>query len=91
MIAWLIVLGVLVLLAILPLGVSAWYNENGPLVRLIIGPVKLTLFPGKKKAKKENPKKEAKTDARKQAKAEKKAWKPFLRARFLDYVLCAPL
>lgn len=75
MITWLIVLGVLVLLAILPLGVSAWYNENGPLVRLIIGPVKLTLFPGKKKAKKENPKKEAKTDARKQAKAEKKAWK----------------
>ena len=75
MIAWLIVLGVLVGLAILPLGVSAWYNENGPLVRLLIGPVKLTLFPGKKKAKKENPKKEAKNDTRKQAKAEKKARK----------------
>ena len=65
MIAWLIVLGVLVGLAILPLGVSVWYNENGPLVRLILGPVKLTLFPGKKKAKKENPKKEAKAEVKK--------------------------
>lgn len=77
MIPWLIVLGILVLLAILPLGVSALYNEDGPLVRLILGPVKLTLFPGKKKDKKEDPKKEAKAkakaEAKKQAKAEKKA------------------
>lgn len=75
MIAWLIVLGVLVLLAILPVGVSALYNENGPLVRLILGPVKLTIFPGKKKARKEKPKKEAKAVAKKQAKAERKAQK----------------
>ena len=55
---WLITLGILTLLAILPLGVSVLYHENGPLVRLIAGPVRLTLFPKKKKDKKEKPKKE---------------------------------
>ena len=55
---WLITLGVLTLLAILPLGVSVIYNTHGPLVRLIAGPVRLTLFPKKKKDKKEKPKKE---------------------------------
>lgn len=77
MTGWLIALGILVLLAILPLGVSALYNADGPLIRLILGPVKLTLFPRKKKPKKENPKKEAKAkakaEAKKAAKAQKKA------------------
>ena len=58
MMEWLITLGILTLLAILPLGVSVIYNESGPLVRLIAGPVRLTLFPKKKKDKKEKPKKE---------------------------------
>ncbi len=48
---WWITLGVLTLLAILPLGVSVKYNVEGPLVRLILGPVKLTVVPGKKKQK----------------------------------------
>lgn len=60
---WLIAAGVLFLLAILPIGVSAVYNTYGPLVRLIAGPVKVTVFPSKK-AKKEKdkpkPKKEKK-------------------------------
>ncbi len=51
---WLIALFVIVLLAILPLGVSAVYNIQGPLVRLIAGPVRLQVFPQKK----EKPKKE---------------------------------
>ena len=58
---WLIALAVVVLLAILPLGVSAIYDEAGPLIRLIFGPVKLQVFPSKKKssaAKKKKPKKE---------------------------------
>lgn len=68
---WLISLGILTLLAILPLGVSVIYNTDGPLVRLIAGPVRLTLFPTKKKdkkekPKKEKPKKEAKTGGQKQ-------------------------
>lgn len=46
---WLIALAVIVLLAILPLGVSAIYDEAGPLIRLIFGPVKLQVFPAKKK------------------------------------------
>jgi len=59
---WLITFGILTLLAILPLGVSVRYNAEGPLVRLILGPARLTVIPGKKKAdseKKKKPKKEA--------------------------------
>lgn len=52
---WWITAGILLLLAILPLGVSVKYNEEGPLVRLILGPVRLTVFPLKKKQKKEKP------------------------------------
>ena len=64
---WLVTLGILTALAILPLGVSVKYNAAGPLVRLILGPVRLTLIPAKpkkdkpKKEKKEKPKKEAPT------------------------------
>ena len=46
---WMITLGILVLLAVLPLGVSVHYDVSGPCVRLIAGPVKITLFPRKKK------------------------------------------
>ncbi len=62
---WWITLGILVLLAILPLGVSVKYDSNGPLVRVIAGPIKLTIYPlpkkekkNKKKAKKETVKPE---------------------------------
>ena len=54
-----ITLGILFLLAILPLGVSVKYNADGPLVRVIAGPVKITVFPLPKKEKKDKkPKKE---------------------------------
>ena len=70
---WLITLGILVLLAILPLGVSLKYNADGACVRLILGPIRLTLFPTKPKEKKEKPKKEKKTkDAAKTKKAASK-------------------
>lgn len=69
MTGWLIALGILILLAILPLGASVIYNEDGPLIRIIAGPVRLTVFPLKKKDKKEKkPKKEKKAKA---AKAQK--------------------
>ena len=64
---WMITLGILVLLAILPLGASVKYDADGPLVKLIAGPVKITLFPRPKKPKKE--KKEKKPP---KAKKEKK-------------------
>ena len=57
---WLIAAGVLFLLAILPEGISALYNEDGPLVNLLIGPVKILLFPGKKKEKTEKKEKKEK-------------------------------
>ena len=60
---WWITLGILFLLAILPLGVGVHYNVDGPVVKIILGPVKLTVVPAKKKPpkeKKEKPKKEKK-------------------------------
>ena len=50
---WLIALGVLALLAVLPLGVSARYNAKGLRVKVIAGPVRLTVFPLRKKEKKQ--------------------------------------
>lgn len=71
MTGWLIALGILILLAILPLGVSVIYNEDGPLVRVIAGFIRLKVFPLKKKEKK--PKKEKKkTKTKKKATPKKK-------------------
>lgn len=57
---WLIALGVLVALAILPIGISARYDSDGPAVSAIAGPVRIRLFPTapkEKKAKEKEPKK----------------------------------
>ena len=59
---WLITLGILTLLAILPLGASVSYDASGALVRLIIGPLKITLFPRPKKDKKPEKEKKDKKD-----------------------------
>lgn len=61
---WLIALGIITLLAVLPLGVSVKYDEDGVLLKLIIGPVKITLFPRPKKDQK--PKKKEKTQEKKE-------------------------
>lgn len=53
-----ITLGIVALLAILPLGVRAEYDAQGPLVKLVLGPVKLTVFP--RSGKEVKPKKEKK-------------------------------
>ena len=49
---WLVTAGILVLLAVLPLGVHIRYNSEGLLAKVIAGPVKITVFPLPKKAKK---------------------------------------
>ena len=54
---WLIALGILTLIAILPIGVSAIYDEDGPRASIIAGPIRIPVFPLKKKEKKEKPKK----------------------------------
>jgi len=69
---WLIALGVLALLAILPLGVAARYDSNGPLVKLIAGPVRVTLYPGKKKEKPSEKTEKEKKEAKKAAPSGKK-------------------
>ena len=48
---WYITLAILVLLAILPLGASAVYDEDGARVRIVAGPLKIQVFPLKKKPK----------------------------------------
>ena len=48
---WWITLGMLFFLAILPLGASVKYDDAGPLVRIIAGPIRITVFPMKKKDK----------------------------------------
>ncbi len=50
---WLITAGILLLLALLPLGVSVKYDEDGPLVKVIAGGIRFTVFPRPKKATKE--------------------------------------
>ena len=48
---WLITLGILLLLGILPLGVSALFDEDGPRIRIVAGPLKIQVFPLPKKKK----------------------------------------
>ena len=70
---WLIALGILVLLAMTPVGVLAAYNSEGILLRVIAGPVKITILPAKPKEKK--PKESASKTAKKTAKPTKSAAK----------------
>ena len=67
---WLIALAVIVLLAILPLGASVLYDEDGPRVRILAGPLKIQVFPLKKKKKKDKPQK---AKSKKQKKPKKAA------------------
>ena len=53
---WLIALAVIVLVADCPLGVSARYDENGPLVRLQAGFLRIPLIPSSKDKKKKKDK-----------------------------------
>lgn len=62
---WLIALGVLVLLAILPLGFTARYNADGAVLKVLAGPVAVQVYPAKKKKDKikKKPAKEKKKKA----------------------------
>ena len=83
MLGWLIALGVLTLLAIAPIGVSALYNDEGPLVRLILGPIRWTVYPAKKKKAKTETEKKTKTKTakpaqKKEASQKGGSWEDFL-------------
>ena len=78
MMGWLITLLILTALAILPLGASIIYDEDGAVVRVIAGPVKIKVFPlpkkdkkPEKKPKKEKKSKKEKTSSKKQEKSNK--------------------
>jgi len=75
MTGWLVAFGILVLLAILPVGVCLIYNEDGLVLSLLLSAVKIQLFPraskeDKKKVKKPKKQKAEKTTAK--AKPDKK-------------------
>lgn len=66
---WLIALAVAALLAILPLGVSIAYDEEGPRAKVIAGPAKVQVYPVKKDPDKPpKPKKEKKQKTKDSAK-----------------------
>lgn len=68
---WLIALGILILLAILPLGATVRYDANGLLLKLIAGPARIKILPSDKdKPKKE---KKIKKETNKQKPAKKSA------------------
>lgn len=49
---WLITVAILILLALLPLGVKIAYDSDGLVLKIVLGPVKLTLLPRKEKTPK---------------------------------------
>lgn len=49
---WLIILGALILLGIMPVGIIANYNDAGAGLMLSVGPIHFKLYPGKIKGKK---------------------------------------
>jgi len=77
---WLITLGILVLLAILPLGVAVRYNAEGISLKIIAGLIRISILPAKKKdPDKEKQKKEKKKESKPKTKTttkEKKQTKP---------------
>ena len=70
---WWITLGILTLLAFVPVGVRVCYDAEGPLVKLVLGPVKLTLFPRPKKDQKPEKEKKEKQSKRKAKKTAEEA------------------
>ena len=60
---WLIALAVIVLIAVLPIGISARYGETGPLVWLWIGPLRLRAYPSRKRNR-ETPEKHRKNSGK---------------------------
>lgn len=82
---WLIALAVIVLLAALPLGVSAKYDAGGPLVRIIAGPARITVIPWKK-PKEDKPKKEKKAKTKQNTDAAKPVEKEESGGKLTDFL-----
>lgn len=63
---WWIALGILVLLAVIPIGVLAVYDEDGVIVKIVAGFIRIKILPAKKKDKKPKKEKKAKGKQKKQ-------------------------
>ena len=63
MMGWMIAFAIVSVLAYIPLGVGLYYGQGGPWGKLLVGPVKIKLFPKKKKAENTTEKPSTKKDA----------------------------
>lgn len=72
---WLITGGILFLLAILPLGVRICYDAAGLMVKVVLGPVKFTVYPLLKKEA-EDDKKKSRAESEDKKKPEKASGSP---------------
>jgi len=79
-----IILAVLVLIMLLPVGVSGGYDFGDVSLKVVAGPVKIQLLP-KKEKKKDKPKKEKKAKKPKKEKAKKKL-PPFTLEIITEYI-----
>ena len=68
---WIITLGILVLLAVLPLGAAVRYNSEGISLKVIAGPIRIPILPAKKKDPDEEIKKKEKKKVQKAQKNKK--------------------
>ena len=69
---WLIALGILIVLALLPVGVSMKYNEDGFFLRCLVGWIPINLTAKQEKKPKKKAKKEKKTGEKKDPSGQKK-------------------
>lgn len=78
--AWLIAIGILVLIAILPVGVCLIYQKEGAFCSLLFGWIKIRLYPKDKRVKKHKKTKKSKKKplASKEKKQESGSWKDFI-------------
>ncbi len=85
MMGWLIAVGIIVLLAIFPLGISAVYQHSGFMAWVLVGPVRIRIYPSKKDDKDEKTEETLEKTQNAVSKARKAAeeetggsWKDFL-------------
>ena len=87
MTGWLIALGILVLLAVLPVGVCLIDNEDGLILSLLLGAIKIKLFPkASTEKKKEKPKKKKKQKQKNTATKDKKKNKKKSGGKLTDFL-----
>ncbi len=83
---WLIALVIVVLIAILPVGASIIYDADGLVLRLLLGWIRIRLFPKKQKKTAVKQKQEQKAKPEKKSKTGQQSKKEPSGGRFLDFL-----